>query len=165
MSFNITGIGSLWNNQTNGFPNFVICIISRNKRCLVRSDIEEIQSFIYSYFISSKNYGENKLTFEGTRPNKKEKRRSIWRKHSTNTQTGSWIVRNRSYIRSQRRYREKKHYRKFIKIVRLSIVFKGFRLKHSEKVCLSYININSVRNRLETLLEILCAWLDFLAMS
>lgn len=131
MPFNTTGIRSLWNNQTNGFTNFpfVICIISRNKRSPVRSDIEEIQSLIYSYFISSKNYGENKLTFEGTRPNKKEKWRSIWRKHSTNTQTGSWIVRNRSYIRSQRRYREKKHYRKFIKIVRLSIVFKGFSIK------------------------------------
>ena len=42
---------------------------------------------------------------------------------------------------------------------------KDFWLKHSEKVCLSYININSVRNKLETLLEIVCAWLDFLAMS
>ena len=38
-------------------------------------------------------------------------------------------------------------------------------LKHSKKVCLSYININSVRNKLEDLSEFVCAQVDFLAIS
>ena len=38
-------------------------------------------------------------------------------------------------------------------------------LKHSKKVSLSYININSVRNKLETLSEFVCTQVDFLVIS
>ena len=39
------------------------------------------------------------------------------------------------------------------------------RLKHLKKVCLSYINISSVTNKLETLLAFVCTQVDFLAIS
>ena len=42
---------------------------------------------------------------------------------------------------------------------------KDSRLKHPKKVCLSYININSVRNKLEALLEFVCTQVDFLTVN
>ena len=42
---------------------------------------------------------------------------------------------------------------------------KGSRLKHLKKVYLSYINIISVRNKLEALSEFVCTQIDFLAIS
>ena len=38
-------------------------------------------------------------------------------------------------------------------------------LKHPKKVCLSYINISSIRNKLEPLSEFVCTPVDFLAIS
>ena len=37
--------------------------------------------------------------------------------------------------------------------------------KYSKKVCLSYININPVRNKLEALSKFVCTQVDFLAIS
>ena len=42
---------------------------------------------------------------------------------------------------------------------------KDSRLKHPKKVCLSYININSVRSKLEAVSEFVCTQVDFLAIS
>ena len=42
---------------------------------------------------------------------------------------------------------------------------KDSRLKHPKKACLSYININSVRNKLEALSEFACTQVEFFAIS
>ena len=42
---------------------------------------------------------------------------------------------------------------------------KDARLKHLKKFFLSYININSVRNKLEASSEFVCTQVDFLAIS
>ena len=42
---------------------------------------------------------------------------------------------------------------------------KNARLKHPKKVCLSHININSIRNKLGSLLEFTYGLVDFLAVS
>ena len=42
---------------------------------------------------------------------------------------------------------------------------KDSQLKHPIKVCLSYSNINSVRNKLEALSEFVCTHVDFYAIS
>ena len=41
---------------------------------------------------------------------------------------------------------------------------KDSRPKHPKKVCLSYNNINSVRNNLDALSEFVCTQVDFLAV-
>ena len=42
---------------------------------------------------------------------------------------------------------------------------KKARLKHPKKVCLSHININSIRNKLDSLFEFTYGLVDFLAVS
>ena len=42
---------------------------------------------------------------------------------------------------------------------------KDSRLKHPKKACLSYININSVRNKLEALSEFACTQVEFFAIG
>ena len=42
---------------------------------------------------------------------------------------------------------------------------KNTRLKHPKKVCLSHININSIRNKLNSLFEFTYGLVDFLAVS
>ena len=43
--------------------------------------------------------------------------------------------------------------------------FQRLSTKHLRKLCLSYININSVRNKLEALSKFACTRVDFLAIS
>ena len=42
---------------------------------------------------------------------------------------------------------------------------KNARIKHPKKVCLSHININSIRNKLDSLFEFTYGLVDFLAVS
>ena len=42
---------------------------------------------------------------------------------------------------------------------------KNARIKHTKKVCLSHININSIRNKLDSLFEFTYGLVDFLAVS
>ena len=42
---------------------------------------------------------------------------------------------------------------------------KNVRIKHPQKVCLSHININSIRNKLHSLFEFTYGLVDFLAVS
>ena len=44
-------------------------------------------------------------------------------------------------------------------------ILKNVRLKHPKKVCLSNININSIRNKLDSLFEFTYGLVDFLAVS
>ena len=44
-------------------------------------------------------------------------------------------------------------------------ILKNARLKHPKKVCLSHININSIRNKLDSLFEFTYGLVDFLAVS
>ena len=44
-------------------------------------------------------------------------------------------------------------------------ILKNARLKHPKKVCLSHININSIRNKLDSLIEFTYGLVDFLAVS
>ena len=44
-------------------------------------------------------------------------------------------------------------------------ILKNARLKHPKKVCLSHININSIRNKLDSLFEFSYGLVDFLAVS
>ena len=44
-------------------------------------------------------------------------------------------------------------------------ILKNARLKHPKKVCLSHININSIRNKLDSLFEFTYGLADFLAVS
>ena len=44
-------------------------------------------------------------------------------------------------------------------------ILKNARLKHPKKVCLSHININSIRSKLDSLFEFTYGLVDFLAVS
>ena len=44
-------------------------------------------------------------------------------------------------------------------------ILKNARLKHPQKVCLSHININSIRSKLDSLFEFTYGLVDFLAVS